>query len=105
MVALHYLGMVALFAGCWWQFYRFPAMQGAFSTDTLAVCTLYAAILLLLSRIYAAYKVGLIRAGELFYGQTLANLVSLGCVSKRRQVQFRADFLAGQGWKPKVYWM
>lgn len=98
MVALHYLGMVALFAGCWWQFYRFPAMQGAFSTDTLAVCTLYAAILLLLSRIYAAYKVGLIRAGELFYGQTLANLVSLGmpyilaCALARRLLNPMAGF-------------
>ena len=98
MVLLHYLAMLALFVGCWQIFYRVPAMNGSFRTNSLAVCAMYAAPLVMLSRIYGAYKVGLTRVGDLFYGQTLANLISLAityilaCVLARKPLNPLAGF-------------
>ena len=77
MVLLHYGIMVVLFAVCWWQFYRFSADAHIFIAYTLSVYAMYAASLVMLGKIYSAYKVGLMHVGELFYGQTLANLISL----------------------------
>ena len=59
---------------------------------------MYAAPLVMLSRIYGAYKVGLTRVGDLFYGQTLANLISLAityilaCVLARKPLNPLAGF-------------
>ena len=98
MVVLHYVVMVALFVVCWWQFYRFSANEHIFIAYSLSVCAMYAASLIMLSRIYIAYKVGLMRVGELFYGQTLANLISLAityilaCVLARRLLNPLAGF-------------
>lgn len=98
MVVLHYVVMVALFVVCWWQFYRFSANEHIFIAYSLSVCAMYAASLIMLSRIYSAYKVGLMRVGELFYGQTLANLISLAityilaCVLARRLLNPLAGF-------------
>ena len=98
MVVLHYVVMVALFVVCWWQFYRFSANEHIFIVYSLSVCAMYAASLIMLSRIYSAYKVGLMRVGELFYGQTLANLISLAityilaCVLARRLLNPLAGF-------------
>ena len=98
MVVLHYVVMVALFVVCWWQFYRFSANEHIFIVYSLSVCAMYAASLIMLSRIYSAYKVGLMRVGELFYGQTLANLISLAityilaCVLARKLLNPLAGF-------------
>lgn len=98
MVMLHYVVMVALFVVCWWQFYRFSANEHIFIAYSLSVCAMYAASLIMLSRIYSAYKVGLMHVGELFYGQTLANLISLAityilaCVLARRLLNPLAGF-------------
>ncbi len=98
MVMLHYVVMVALFVVCWWQFYRFSANEHIFIAYSLSVCAMYAASLIMLSRIYSAYKVGLMHVGELFYGQTLANLISLAityilaCALARRLINPLAGF-------------
>ena len=98
MIMLHYVVMVALFVVCWWQFYRFSANEHIFIAYSLSVCAMYAASLIMLSRIYSAYKVGLMHVGELFYGQTLANLISLAityilaCVLARRLINPLAGF-------------
>ena len=77
MVLIHYIVMVALFAVCWQQFYSTTTGEHIFSVDSLSVCAMYAALLVMLSRIYSAYKVGLMHVGDLLYGQMLANLISL----------------------------
>ena len=98
MIMLHYVVMVALFVMCWWQFYRFSANEHIFIAYSLSVCAMYAASLIMLSRIYSAYKVGLMHVGELFYGQTLANLISLAityilaCVLARKLINPLAGF-------------
>ena len=98
MIMLHYVVMVALFVICWWQFYRFSANEHIFIAYSLSVCAMYAASLIMLSRIYSAYKVGLMHVGELFYGQTLANLISLAityilaCVLARKLINPLAGF-------------
>ena len=48
-----------------------------FGADSLAVYAMYAVSLVMLSRIYGAYRMGLAHVGELLYGQALANLISL----------------------------
>ena len=78
MVLLHYGITVALFVCCWWLFYRNVAAGSAFEAADISVYACYAVSLLLLSRIYSAYRVGLLHVGDLFYGQMLSNLISLG---------------------------
>ena len=77
MLLLHYLVMLLVFIACWMLFYRRHAMQGAFSTNSIAVCAMYAVLLMMFGRVYGVYKVGLAHVSDLFYGQTLANLLSL----------------------------
>ena len=99
MILFHYLVMLLIFVACWMLFYRQHAMEGAFSTNSIAVCAMYAALLMLLSRVYGVYKVGLTHVSDLFYGQTLANLLSLFityilvCVLARRLI----NPMAGMG--------
>ena len=78
MVLLHFTAMIALFINCWRLFYGYVADGAAFDAVNISVYAMYAAALLMLSRIYSAYRVGLLHVGDLFYGQTLANLISLG---------------------------
>ena len=64
----------------------------------ISVYAFYAVSLLMLSRIYSAYRVGLLHVGDLLYGQTLANLISLGltyllaCALARRLINPLAGF-------------
>lgn len=78
MVLLHFTVMIALFINCWRLFYKYVADGAVFEAVNISVYAMYAAALLMLSRIYSAYRVGLLHVGDLFYGQTLANLISLG---------------------------
>ena len=77
MVLLHYGISVALFVGCWWLFYRDFADGSAFEAANISVYAFYAVSLLMLSRIYSAYRVGLLHVGDLIYGQMLSNLISM----------------------------
>lgn len=64
----------------------------------ISVYAFYAVSLLMLSRIYSAYRVGLLHVGDLFYGQVLSNLISLGltyllaCALARRLINPLAGF-------------
>ena len=78
LVLAHFVLMLCTFVAAWSLFYRSLAHQGLFSTNSMAVCTLYAVSLFMLDRIYTVYKVGLFRISELVYGQSLAALISLG---------------------------
>ena len=77
MVLIHYIVMIGLFAACWQQFYSAWMDGWIFGADSLAVYAMYAVSLVMLSRIYGAYRMGLAHVGELLYGQALANLISL----------------------------
>ena len=77
MVLLHYGISVALFVGCWWLFYRDFADGSAFEAANISVYAFYAVSLLMLGRIYSAYRVGLLHVGDLIYGQMLSNLISM----------------------------
>ena len=77
MVLIHYIVMIGLFAACWQQFYSAWMDGRIFGADSLAVYAMYAVSLVMLSRIYGAYRMGLAHVGELLYGQALANLISL----------------------------
>ena len=98
MVLLHYGMMVVLFAVCWQLFYRHAAAGSVFGAVDISVYAFYAVSLLMLSRIYSAYRVGLLHVGDLLYGQTLANLISLGltyllaCVLARKLINPLAGF-------------
>ena len=78
MVLMHYGITVLLFVSCWWLFYRHIAAGAVFGAVNISVYAFYAVSLLMLSRIYSAYRVGLLHVGDLFYGQVLSNLISLG---------------------------
>ena len=98
MVLLHFTVMIALFINCWRLFYKYVADGAVFEAVNISVYAMYAAALLMLSRIYSAYRVGLLHVGDLFYGQTLANLISLGltyllaCALARKLVNPLAGF-------------
>ena len=77
VVLLHYMVMVALFAVCWWLFYSHVTAGSVFEAVDISVYAFYAISLVMLSRIYGAYRVGLAHVGDLLYGQILANLISL----------------------------
>ena len=74
MVLMHYGITVLLFVSCWWLFYRHIAAGAVFGAVNISVYAFYAVSLLMLSRIYSAYRVGLLHVGDLFYGQVLSNL-------------------------------
>ena len=98
VMLLHYMVMVALFAVCWWLFYSHVTAGSVFEAMDISVYAFYAVSLLMLSRIYSAYRVGLLHVGDLLYGQTLANLISLGltyllaCVLARKLINPLAGF-------------
>lgn len=77
-VLFHYMLMLGTFLAAWQLSYRPLANRGLFSTNSMAICALYAVSLIVLDRIYTVYKVGLFRIGELVYSQSLAALISLG---------------------------
>lgn len=77
LVLFHYMLMLGTFLAAWQLSYRSLANQGVFSTNSIAICTLYAVSLIMLDRIYTVYKVGLFRISELVYSQSLAALISM----------------------------
>lgn len=78
MIFLHYIIVVGMFASCWWLFYRMTT-EKALTQDDWVVIGIYMLTLVPFSRLYSAYQVGFFRIGEVVYGLTLANLLSLGC--------------------------
>lgn len=78
MVAFHYTVQVALFLCCWIIFYRVPAEQGEYFVHNRTIAATYMLLLIVFSRIYAGYKVGLYRVSELIQGQFFSNIMSWG---------------------------
>jgi len=78
MMAFHFMVLVALFLCCWIIFYRTPAEQGEYFVHDRTICASYILLLAVFSRIYAGYRVGTYRVGELVHGQFFANLMSYG---------------------------
>ena len=75
MVAAHFLLMVGIFGVTWHLSHLAEIEKGIISARGMAALVVYTAALLMLSRIYTVYKVGLFRIGELVYSQTLANVI------------------------------
>lgn len=78
MIAVHFLVTLSLFLCCWIVFYRSPAEHGEYFVHDRTICASYLLLLAVFSRVYAAYKVGTYRIGELLHGQLFANLMSWG---------------------------
>lgn len=80
LVCIHYAVMAVLFLGCWIIFYRMPAEQGEYFMHNSTIAASYLLLLIVFSRIYSGYKVGLLRVSELVHGQFFANILSWGIV-------------------------
>ena len=75
MVAVHFLLMVGIFGVTWHLSHLAEIEKGIISARGMAALVVYTAAMLMLSRIYTVYKVGLFRIGKLVYSQTLANVI------------------------------
>lgn len=78
LIVLHFILMVLCFVGAWVVTYQPLVEPTELLHHTAAVSLVYGALLILLSRIYLAYKVGLYRISELVYSQTLSSLIATG---------------------------
>ena len=78
MNLLHFVLLNGTMIGAWFLWCA-PLLDARNAqTVSLAVCTCYVVCSIFLLRTYNAYKIGIFRAGEVFYAQTLANLFSNG---------------------------
>ena len=76
MNLLHFVLMTALMMTVWFTLCAPQAATPDVQTVSIAVCACYAILSVFFYRTYNAYKIGMYRAGETFYSQTLANLFS-----------------------------
>ena len=76
MNLLHFVLMTALMMTVWFTLCAPQAATPDVQTVSIAVCACYAILSVFFYRTYNAYKIGMNRAGETFYSQTLANLFS-----------------------------
>lgn len=78
MNLLHFVLLTGTMIGAWFLWCA-PLLDARNAqTVSLAVCTCYVVCSIFLLRTYNAYKIGIFRAGEVFYAQALANLFSNG---------------------------
>ena len=99
MVLLHYGITVLLFVSCWWLFYRHIAAGAVFGAVNISVYAFYAVSLLMLSRIYSAYRVGTaacgrsaLRAGAGQPDQSGRSHIMLACVLAWKLINPLAGF-------------
>lgn len=78
MVAFHFVVMIALFLCCWIVFYRAPSVMGEYFVHNRTICATYILLHAVFLHIYAGYKIGFYRVGELLHSQMFANLMSWG---------------------------
>lgn len=78
MNLLHFVLLTGTMIGAWFLWCAPLLDTRNAQTVSLAVCTCYVGCSIFLLRTYNAYKIGIFRAGEVFYAQTLANLFSNG---------------------------
>ena len=73
---LHFVLMTAVMSTTWLSMYV-PSLEAQYAqTVSTAVFLCYLILSIFFYRTYNAYKIGMYRAGETFYSQTLANLFS-----------------------------
>lgn len=73
---LHFVLMTAVMSTAWLTMYA-PSLEAQYAqTVSTAVFLCYLILSIFFYRTYNAYKIGMYRAGETFYSQTLANLFS-----------------------------
>lgn len=78
MNLLHFMLITGIMLAAWFAWCApLPEARNA-QTVSLSVCACYMVFSIFLLRTYNAYKIGIFRAGEVFYAQTLANLFSNG---------------------------
>lgn len=78
MNLLHYFLMIGIASAGWLIWYAPSLEPDKVRTVSIAVCACYVILSIFLIRTYNAYKIGLFRAGEVFYAQTLVNLINNG---------------------------
>ena len=78
MNRLHFVLITGIMLAVWFT-WCVPSLEARDTqTVSLSVCICYMVLSIFLLRTYNAYKIGIFRAGEVFYAQTLANLFSNG---------------------------
>ena len=78
MNLLHFMLITGIMLAAWFAWCA-PLLEARNAqTVSLSVCACYMVFSIFLLRTYNAYKIGIFRAGEVFYAQTLANLFSNG---------------------------
>ena len=78
MNLLHFILVTAVMLAAWFNMYV-PLLEAQIAqTVSIAVCVCYFILSIFFYRTYNAYKIGMHRARETFYAETLANLFSDG---------------------------
>ena len=78
MNLLHFMLITGIMLAAWFAWCA-PLLEARNAqTVSLSVCACYMVFSIFLFRTYNVYKIGIFRAGEVFYAQTLANLFSNG---------------------------
>lgn len=80
MIAVQFIAVVAVMVWAWMQFYVPQINAAELRVTCIAEGIIYLASMIFLNRVYNVYKVGQYRVGELFYAQTLSNLLSM-CIA------------------------
>ena len=100
MNLFHFLMMIAVMMTAWFTFCTPVARPQDVRTVSISVCACYVILAIFFYRTYNAYKIGMYRAGETFYAQTLANLFSdvityfFACIIQVRLLNFLPVLLA-----------
>ena len=95
---LHFVLMTAVMSTAWLTMYA-PSLEAQYAqTVSTAVFLCYLILSIFFYRTYNAYKIGMYRAGETFYSQTLANLFSnaltyiFACLIRQRVLTYPCIF-------------
>ncbi len=78
MIALHFISSTAVMTWVWFWFYAPQVSVAEHRAECISEAIIYLMITVFLYHVYNVYKVGRYRVGEVFYAQTLANLLSDG---------------------------
>lgn len=99
MNLLHFMLITGIMLAAWFAWCA-PLLEARNAqTVSLSVCACYMVFSIFLLRTYNAYKIGIFRAGEVFYAQTLANLFSNRKSNGDKAMQVTLD-LFDMDWKP-----
>ena len=80
MKVLHFICSVALFAGCWYLYYKKMYATANHPKGEILLALVYALVLLLLERTYDAYNLGYRKLSENIYSLTLSQVIAAGAL-------------------------